>query len=117
MPGSHKIQPFARLRGAMVNKKGITLKIFAGIEIDPGLDFALKKSKSWKEESMWGEDALQEVHFEKKRYIGLYFAQESALLEEVEQVEKAVEKAVEKYCPKEAATKRAVQLFPQLFVS
>ena len=66
---------------------------------------------------MWGEDALQEVHFEKKRYIGIYFAQGAAPLKQVTEAEQAIEKAVAKYCPKEAATKRAVQLFPQLFVS
>jgi hypothetical protein len=96
----------------------VVIKLFIGAPISGELRMYLDASRSWKQESLFGDpNALIELRHLDKAYLGRYVAQEKMPLAQLKQQQQQLCDEILRHCPNMTASALKFVLFPQLFLT
>lgn len=98
----------------------VKVKLFIGYLITSEIRMHLNQSNNWKQDNIAPErptEALSEVHYQNKDYIGRFLTQDYLAMPQFKLVDQEMRRVLQSYCPNLNLDSLLTYTFPQIFVS
>ena len=92
------------------------IKFFMGFLLNGEIKMHLYHNSKWKEASLFQDQLLKEVKFNKKDYLGIY-TDSPILYPDIKVKEKQLKDELKLHCPNLQIDRNEIYLFPQFFLS
>lgn len=100
-------------------KDKTSIKLFLGCSLTSELKMHLNSSVEWQNDKIDSKrpDLLEEVLYEKQKFVGLYLKEKSLTLESLKEHEATLRLKISSYCSRLDCTKLKCFIFSQFFIS
>lgn len=100
----------------LLNK--ISIKLFAGCDINSEIRMHLTHSIQWKHAALTSsKEGLQIACYKGKNYFGFYLEQKKLTLNELKEIQQTIRKELKIYCPDLEIENIKICIFPQVFIA
>jgi hypothetical protein len=97
--------------------KQIDARIFVGIELTFEIQKKLNESHAWKDAKIADPNALKEIQYQEKKYLGSLLPYNEVTIKDLENESKKVLAKISSFCPFIKLEKNSTIVFPQVFVA